>query len=179
MRIIANRDFPDSMTTKWDTEKIVKVLQERFGPSRDELLQVDVIITFDAEGISSHPNHISLYHGARAFISSLADGQRQAAAAQLYTLTTVNVFRKYSGILDTLATSSLLAAPRLFSDQSGDGGGKEITGSNLVYMHGFRKWLTAREAMTRAHVSQMRWFRYGWITLSRYMFVNELKLERF
>lgn len=29
--------------------------------------------------------------------------------------------------------------------------------------------------MTTAHVSQMRWFRWGWIGLSRYMVVNDLK----
>ena len=29
-------------------------------------------------------------------------------------------------------------------------------------------------AMTRAHVSQMRWFRWGWIGVSRYMVVNDL-----
>ncbi|RMZ87311.1 hypothetical protein DV736_g5461, partial [Chaetothyriales sp. CBS 134916] len=32
---------------------------------------IDVLITFDASGISSHPNHIALYHGARQFLSNL------------------------------------------------------------------------------------------------------------
>jgi len=32
--------------------------------------------------------------------------------------------------------------------------------------------------MTTAHKSQMRWFRWGWIVLSRYMVVNDLKLEK-
>jgi N-acetylglucosaminylphosphatidylinositol deacetylase len=35
----------------------------------------------------------------------------------------------------------------------------------------------AQKAMTQAHQSQMRWFRWGWIGLSRYMVVNDLKLE--
>jgi N-acetylglucosaminylphosphatidylinositol deacetylase len=32
--------------------------------------------------------------------------------------------------------------------------------------------------MISAHQSQMVWFRYGWITLSRYMYINDLRLER-
>lgn len=35
----------------------------------------------------------------------------------------------------------------------------------------------AQKAMTHAHVSQMRWFRWGWIGLSRYMVINDLVLE--
>jgi N-acetylglucosaminylphosphatidylinositol deacetylase len=31
--------------------------------------------------------------------------------------------------------------------------------------------------MTTAHESQMRWFRWGWISLSRYMVLNDLKKE--
>lgn len=36
----------------------------------------------------------------------------------------------------------------------------------------------AQKAMTHAHMSQMRWFRWGWIGLSRYMVLNDLVLER-
>lgn len=35
----------------------------------------------------------------------------------------------------------------------------------------------AQKAMTDAHVSQMRWFRWGWIGMSRYMVMNDLVLE--
>jgi N-acetylglucosaminylphosphatidylinositol deacetylase len=37
---------------------------------------------------------------------------------------------------------------------------------------------TAWKAMTEAHKSQMVWFRYGWITFSRYMVINDLRLEK-
>jgi N-acetylglucosaminylphosphatidylinositol deacetylase len=36
----------------------------------------------------------------------------------------------------------------------------------------------AQKAMTVAHKSQMRWFRWGWIGASRYMVVNDLKLAK-
>lgn len=41
---------------------------------------------------------------------------------------------------------------------------------------GPRGWGRAWSAMTEAHKSQMLWFRYGWICLSRYMVVNDLAL---
>ncbi len=37
---------------------------------------------------------------------------------------------------------------------------------------------TAWKAMTTAHASQMVWFRYGWIVFSRYMVMNDLRLEK-
>ena len=53
---------------------------------------IDVLITFDAQGISSHPNHIALYHGARQFIQSIMKGHSgYACPVALYTLPTVNL----------------------------------------------------------------------------------------
>lgn len=212
-------DFPDSMNTTWPADKIATLLREAFtqpqpqpqtpspsskgakskaktttsaagaGASADgNTPTIDVLITFDTRGVSAHPNHISLYHGARAFVASLAPGG-SSSPVDLYTLTTVNVVRKYAGVLDAFATlaSGALAAWR-GADRSGGGGGGsrsvEVVEKQhppaLVFMHGFGRggWATAREAMTRAHVSQMVWFRYGWITLSRYMFMNDLRLEK-
>lgn len=168
------------MTTTWDTDKIASLLRDAFAPnpspsSAQPTANIDVLITFDARGVSGHPNHISLYHGARAFVSSLtAHKPGWSSPVDLYTLTSVNFFRKYTGILDmfaTLATSAFSGASAKKA-QSHPG--------SLVFMHGLLGkdgWLTAREAMTRAHLSQMVWFRYGWITLSRYMFMNDLRLE--
>lgn len=171
------------MKTTWDTDKISSLLREAFAPSNNNTSQptanIDVLITFDAQGVSSHPNHISLYHGARAFVASLtADKPGWSSPIDLYTLTSVNVARKYAGILDAVSTlgSAALAAWGKAARTK-----KEARGhpAGLVFMHGLGKdgWLTAREAMTRAHLSQMVWFRYGWITLSRYMFMNDLRLE--
>lgn len=182
-------DFPDSMTTTWDTDKISTLLRQAFAPTtttnatdqqQPPTANIDVLITFDAQGVSAHPNHISLYHGARAFVASLtAHHPGWASPIDLYTLTSVSVFRKYIGVLDALATlgSSLWAK----GGSAGNNNKKDAKShpAGLVFMHGLghEGWLTAREAMTRAHLSQMVWFRYGWITLSRYMFMNDLKLE--
>lgn len=208
------------MTATWSADKIASLLREAFTPSpgpskptkskttssedhqQQQQATIDVLITFDAHGVSSHPNHISLYHGARTFVASTISGSGAAPsspAVDLYTLTTVGFARKYAGVLDVFTTlaSGALATWR-GSGSSSSGGGAASVGSKrsaadgaatttstyakpaaLVFVHGFGRggWATAREAMTTAHVSQMVWFRYGWITLSRYMFMNDLRLE--
>ncbi|KAI3401793.1 hypothetical protein diail_8171 [Diaporthe ilicicola] len=205
-------NFPDSMTTTWPAERISTLLRDAFAPSSSNSTTttkddgppkatIDILITFDKGGVSSHPNHISLYHGARHFVASLAAsrGPGWASPVDMYTLTTVGVARKYAGVLDVFST---LGATALDVWRRGPAGGpkgaaaattttkasgaatKDKDGRRrpaaLVFMHGFGTggWATAREAMTRAHVSQMVWFRWGWITISRYMFMNDLRLER-
>ena len=157
------------MTVTWDADRISNLLSQTFAPKSNTTdPTIDVLITFDSQGISSHPNHISLYHGARAFISSfLKTSTSHTSPVTLYTLRTVGMVRKYASIFDGLLT-------KMFWRADGD---KKLLFTNSirgeegqVYWRGFR-------AMTEAHVSQMRWFRYGWILLSRYMVINELKAD--
>lgn len=198
-------NFPDSMTTTWSTEKISNLLRDAFAPNNTNTQSsskdtteppkatIDVLITFDSTGISSHPNHISLYHGARHFVASLtANRPGWASPVDMYTLTTVGLARKYAGIMDVFATLPATALDVWWGAGAGKGKGNGKTQlakdkkdarrrpAALVFMHGFGAggWATAREAMTRAHVSQMVWFRWGWITISRYMFMNDLRLEK-
>lgn len=186
------------MTATWSADLIASLLRDAFAPSSTNKQQtqpptatIDILITFDQNGISSHPNHISLYHGARAFIASFTTTSSKSSPVDLYTLTTVNMLRKYIGIFDAFTTlvSGTLAQWRQNGSSSSTAAKTTTTSTSttarnehppaLVIMHGLGKggWLTAREAMTRAHLSQMVWFRYGWITLSRYMFMNDLRLE--
>ena len=183
-------DFPDSMTTHWDSTKIATLLRRAFIPpqpassktkSADDkppTASIDVLLTFDAHGVSGHPNHISLYRGARQFVASLVQGKPGwRAPVDLYTLTTVPVWRKYAHVFDvvpavcsavigTVGKKAAKDAPKalvFLSDLS-----PSATGGGLG---------TAWRAMTTAHKSQMVWFRYGWIALSRYMVLNDLRLE--
>lgn len=199
------------MTTTWPAEKISTLLCDAFAPNNNTTTTtpstsssssnsitdppkatIDVLITFDSGGISSHPNHISLYHGARHFVASLtANRPGWASPVDMYTLTSVGVARKYAGVMDVFATLGATALDVWRGGHTGTGKGakggnnsKDKDGRRrppaLVFMHGFGAggWATAREAMTRAHVSQMVWFRWGWITISRYMFMNDLRLEK-
>ncbi|OLL21718.1 putative N-acetylglucosaminyl-phosphatidylinositol de-N-acetylase [Neolecta irregularis DAH-3] len=104
----------------------------------------DTILTFDQEGVSSHLNHISLFQASLDFCKMYDLG--------LYTLRTVAIYQKYLGAFDIL-----------FSTMSSD----------LTFVNSPVKWYTGVCAMRR-HKSQMVWFRWGWVTLSRYMYVNTI-----
>jgi N-acetylglucosaminylphosphatidylinositol deacetylase len=175
------------MTTPWDAQNISALLSRAFAPyllrplspsSSTPTASIDVLITFDAGGVSSHPNHISLYNGARQFLSALDASTSSSPLVDLYTLTTVNVLRKYTSFLDMFATmaGSLLAGEEGHKKSGRGNPGWLVSMSNL--MNGRESAGTARRAMTEAHKSQMVWFRWGWILTSRYMLINELRLER-
>ncbi|KAK0388407.1 hypothetical protein NLU13_4651 [Sarocladium strictum] len=177
-------DFPDSMTTTWDTQKIANLLCSAFAPtlnsprpkSSSANINIDVLITFDAQGISSHPNHISLFHGARAFIANLL-ATTESSPVDLYTLGSVSVFRKYTSVADIFATvgSWWMKGSDSNSEESQKHPETLLFASKLS---GDASFGAAWKAMTEAHKSQMVWFRYGWITFSRYMVINDLRLEK-
>ena len=59
--------------------------------------------------------------------------------------------------------------------------GKKAMGDRptpLFFLSGPSELTVAQSAMTKAHVSQMVWFRWGYIWFSRYMMINDLKLEK-
>lgn len=171
--VIEDEKFPDSMTVTWDAKAIGSMLSRFFAPNLSKSSAsaapkagVDVIITFDKGGVSGHPNHISLYHGAMSFVRTLM--QRHTgwkAPVALYTLTTTNILRKYTSIFDIICT---ILACIFRSKEKGD------FPSPMLFMSGPRDMRRAQSAMTTAHKSQMRWFRWGWIGVSRYMVVNDL-----
>jgi len=184
--VIESPDFRDSMTATWDAGKVSKLLTTAFAPNLSKsnaanvapTASIDVLITFDAGGVSSHPNHISLYHGAKKFVATLVRDKKDkkrdwASPVDLYTLTSVSFFRKYLGFLDSIPTFISWAVGTNKKDKKRPEG--------LVFLNGILgsgSYRTAWRAMVGAHKSQMVWFRYGWITLSRYMFVNDLRLEK-
>ncbi|TKA29244.1 hypothetical protein B0A50_03754 [Salinomyces thailandicus] len=175
--VIEDERFPDSMTAKWDPKLISSILTRYFASkvastpsSAAPTTLIDAIVTFDKGGVSGHPNHISLYHGAALFLRSLM--QRHAGwecPVRLYTLTSVNVLRKYSSVLDSVMT--VVTCVWRTKERSN-------FPTPLLVVSGPGSMRKAQKAMTTAHKSQMRWFRWGWIGLSRYMVVNDLKREK-
>ena len=167
------------MTKTWDEDHIATLLTSAFAPHLPRtkpddapVAAVDVLITFDATGVSAHPNHVSLYYGARRFISTLMKGKAgwQSPVA-LYTLRSVALPRKYLGFLDVAATM----VAQLTVDKRDRRQPAALVFASQLF--GAAGWPRAWAAMTRAHQSQMLWFRYGWIVFSRYMVLNDLRLE--
>jgi N-acetylglucosaminylphosphatidylinositol deacetylase len=187
--------FPDSMTATWSATDVSSLLASAFAPevSNSSTRQkqngsvdqgpnatIDVLLTFDQHGISNHPNHRSLYHGAVAFVRTLMKGNSgYSCPVALYTLTTTNLLRKYSGVLDSPLTMLIGALSNFRDITTGKASPKGKGPANrLLFVSSINQFLKARTAMTDGHKSQMVWFRWGWITLGRYMVVNDLKREK-
>lgn len=184
--------FPDSMTADWPADQVSSLLASAFSPDLAATLNgskkadpkkaptatIDILVTFDQHGISNHINHRSLYHGAVHFMRLLMKEKPGfASPVDLYTLTSLSMFRKYAGVLDAPismlhgAFSNVVARlSRVKKDGSGP--------ARLLFVSSVAEWLTAQAAMVKCHQSQMVWFRWGWITIGRYMTVNDLKKEK-
>ncbi|RAK84235.1 N-acetylglucosaminyl-phosphatidylinositol deacetylase [Aspergillus costaricaensis CBS 115574] len=185
--------FRDSMTVQWTESDVSAVLEHAFAPELSDSTSsskkksnkagsaptatIDVLLTFDKGGISNHPNHRSLYHGAVHFLRSLMkDKSGYTCPVTLYTLTTTNLLRKYAGVLDAPFTMVRGALHSVLG--RGGAGSKGQLPSRLLFVSSVNEWMTAQSAMVKAHQSQMVWFRWGWITIGRYMVVNDLKAEK-
>ncbi|KAL8738848.1 MAG: hypothetical protein Q9190_007937 [Brigantiaea leucoxantha] len=189
--VLDSPDFVDSMTTQWDRGKVAQILSHAFSPSHSKAktrkgdgslsssaptVTIDMLVTFDAHGVSSHPNHISLYHGAKEWLAELIKHkENRTGSVDLYTLTSVSLLRKYISLFDAPLTF-------LFGIFSNIGAKRWQSGSKerrqLSFISDIAQWRQSQSAMTKAHKSQMRWFRWGWISLGRYMVINDLRLQR-
>lgn len=180
------------MTVTWNDTAVAGVLSAAFAPagssrasrlrnrSKPDEPTIDILLTFDSKGISSHPNHISLYRGARVWLAALmADKSGWACPVELYTLTTTNLLRKYMSFLDAPVTMliGVLGAAGGKDPNKVAGGGKAPP-SRIMFVNDFTQVRKAQRAMTTGHKSQMRWFRWGWIGVGRYMVVNDLKRQK-
>ena len=196
--------FPDSMQANWSASDITSVLASAFAPELAGLdtpttttkarkrgnksaaapvTTIDALLTFDHHGISNHPNHRSLYHGAVHFLRALMkDKAGYSCPVALYTLTTTNIFRKYIGIFDAPVTMLRGVLHTIISAWSKDAPQRKSmdkeTPVQLLFVSSVNEYLSAQSAMVNAHKSQMVWFRWGWITIGRYMIVNDLRKQR-
>ena len=141
---------------------------------------IDVLVTFDGYGVSGHINHVSLYHGAKAWLGGMMAGKAGwGCPVSLYTLTSTNVIRKYSAFLDALVTLARGLSQDVLSSVSSKKNKKITEGPRRLFVvNDLGQWRKGQQAMTQGHKSQMRWFRWGWIGVGRYMVVNDLKREQ-
>ena len=97
--VIDDPELQDGMDQNWAPELVANQI-EKFCKHRESVDgpegKINILITFDEHGISSHPNHISVFHGAEYLMKN------QLIDVELMTLTTVNLFRKYIGFIDIL-----------------------------------------------------------------------------
>lgn len=144
------------------------------------------ILTFDEEGISNHPNHRSLPKGVVHLLKHY--DHPTIPPPRLFTLITVPVVTKYTGIIAPILAKFDLYKLRLFYHielllvnlflelELGLPFPPDDPTSNQesmpVFVSGVSEYVLAIKAM-REHASQLVWFRYLYVTFSRYMWVNE------
>ncbi|KAL8829396.1 MAG: hypothetical protein Q9191_002038 [Dirinaria sp. TL-2023a] len=140
---------------------------------------IDILLTFDGHGVSGHTNHVSLYQGARAWLSGLmAEKAGWGCPVDLYTLSSTNIIRKYMSMADAPFTLFWGVLRDALNDARGQKLGKRSQSPRkLFFVSDWTQWRRAQRAMTDGHRSQMRWFRWGWIGVGRYMVVNDLRRE--
>lgn len=87
--------LPDDPRVEWKVEVLSQLLLNYV-----EALDVDLLITFDKEGISQHKNHQAIYYAT----ASLCLSGLMPASCKILVLDTVNVLRKYLSLFDVFIT---------------------------------------------------------------------------
>ncbi|XP_054250519.1 N-acetylglucosaminyl-phosphatidylinositol de-N-acetylase [Indicator indicator] len=144
--VIDHRELPDDPAVEWDTQLLATFVLKHI-----EANNINLVVTFDAGGVSGHANHVSLYTALRYLHSE----RKLPEGCHVFVLQSVNLFRKYISILD-VPISYLLPGDALFI----------LTEEETEQ---------AKRAM-RCHGSQLLWFRHIYLLFSRYMVINSLQL---
>ncbi|NXT82045.1 PIGL acetylase, partial [Zapornia atra] len=144
------RDLPDNPAVEWDTQLLAAFVLKHI-----ETNNINLVVTFDAGGVSGHANHISLHAALRYNCCSEIFILLLSLGCRVLVLESVNLFRKYMSVLD-VPISCLLPRDALFI----------LTEEETEQ---------AQRAM-RCHRSQLLWFRHVYVLFSRYMVINSLRL---
>ncbi|KNC80763.1 hypothetical protein SARC_06890 [Sphaeroforma arctica JP610] len=138
-----DKRFPDG-PKKWNAQEVASVVAHYIKENG-----IRIVITFDSGGVSEHPNHVSCYDGVR----HLADTGKLDTNIKAYSLQSISLWRKYSGCLDVIVSST--------------------SGHSFLAVGSPSDVWTAQTAMNE-HTSQLVWFRKLYIVFSRYMYFNTL-----
>ncbi|KAG7094975.1 hypothetical protein E1B28_005773 [Marasmius oreades] len=158
--ILDHPDLRDNITIYWDSELLSNVVKP-FVVNND----IDIILTFDDQGISGHPNHKSLPNAMRHMLHTFTDSE---GPPRIFSLVTVPLPIKYVGIL-----SPILAKIYIFGAEGlGVGVVNGVSLPQVTFVAGIDEYVTALRAM-RQHWSQLVWFRWLNVMFSRYIWVNE------
>ncbi|XP_053187002.1 N-acetylglucosaminyl-phosphatidylinositol de-N-acetylase [Scomber japonicus] len=144
--VIDHKNLPDDPKAEWSVSLVSSVIAKHI-----RALSVNMVLTFDGRGVSGHANHTAIYKA----VSHLAITGEIPDDCCLLSLVTVGLLRKYISFLE-LPLSWLLPSCLCC----------------IVGSEGFRQ---AKAAML-CHRSQLLWFRYLYISFSRYMYVNTFQL---
>ncbi|CAA7267288.1 unnamed protein product [Cyclocybe aegerita] len=174
-------ELQDSTTAEWDPNVVARVMK----PYVTEL-KIDTILTFDSSGISSHPNHKSVFTGARTLTKTL-DETSSKLPPRLFTLVSAPLVTKYVSIVALVLGKADIFAYRAMQRLENliilvlSNWYPEILTPAIprspdadampVFISGYKEYLTSLLAM-QAHSSQLVWYRWLYLLFSRYLWAN-------
>ncbi|KAM4726034.1 N-acetylglucosaminyl-phosphatidylinositol de-N-acetylase [Anableps anableps] len=144
--IIDHKKLPDDPKAEWSVSLVSSAVLKHITAH-----SINMVLTFDGRGVSGHANHVAIYKAVR-LLASTGELPKECV---LLSLETVGLLRKYISFLD-LPFSWLLPL-------------------QLRCVVGSKGYKQAKAAML-CHRTQLLWFRYLYITFSRYMFANTFQI---
>ena len=166
-------DYQDGMDQIWDIEAIVQDLENiLFVESSKSSGFKRILLSFDSHGVSNHPNHIACHEA----VKSLFERYSNKIVAVFLNSHHSNGILKYSSFIlglikctiNWINNDILKRTPLLpFSlDHT-----KYISLFNT-----YPQYILSFASMINSHQSQMVWFRYGWWSFSRFVYINDLEI---
>ena len=141
--------FADGFMSPWDVEAAATAIS---GHVRRSGVSFNTLVTFDAHGVSGHPNHRDTH---RAVVLALGS----------HDLRGIEALQLRSVPIPFVAGLELLLLPLLLTTQ-----GRQPSGRWLFWQHSCTpSWIGMQY-----HDSQWRSFRRVYVLLSRYSYLNEL-----
>ncbi|KAG8988338.1 N-acetylglucosaminyl-phosphatidylinositol de-N-acetylase [Tulasnella sp. 427] len=188
--VLDHPQLQDDITRHWRKDLIAGIVHDYV-----QRLGITDIITFDRFGVSKHPNHISTCEGVILFFANFAlpppsDSSSSSPTLvqppRAWALRTVSLLPKYTGFVSTISLRIILAVENfqrlvlrvlgrdetaLPSIRTGD---TIKTAPLLTFLSTPAQYVATLNAM-RKHKTQLVWFRWLYVTWSRYMWINELQ----
>lgn len=171
-------NYVDDIKTFWDATDLSRSIDKEVKQIKNEYsvkTRNIVILTFDEGGVSGHPNHRSLYHAAKLYSSK--------KHIRCYTLKTWNIFTKYSSVLVTIVELAFrwilkwedsINQTNFLGKELRDYLPAQFLSNSITVYSDLNSLFLNLSTMTWAHYSQIVWFRWIWIFMSKYMNSNEL-----
>lgn len=159
-------DYADGMEEIWDVDSLAStVLNDVLLPQGKK---ENVLLTFDAHGVSGHPNHISCHNAAEALLNDGHHHSKVSAAMYLNSHYRNFVLRYSAFAWDLLK----LCFTAIFVKTDVN----SVASNNVSLISTYPQYILSLASMGNAHQSQLVWFRYGWWFFSRFVFVNDLEI---
>lgn len=160
LTVVDSPALRDGLHTAWPADEVA-----RHVAAAVESTRAAAVVSFDAGGVTGHPNHVATAAGVALFAAS-------RGAPPCFALESVAAARKFVGSVGDVATSALLLAGRWAWEAARHAAGGLPPGPRPVLLVSLDA-ATPHRALA-AHASQRVWHRVLFQLGSRYTFVNTL-----